>query len=184
MDLTPYVESLRSDLANAAEAGGEEARAVAERLGAALDSAARLALLDAIAGASEEITREITPGSVEVRLRGREPEFVVTLPPYDIVDDVTETSQPAPPPPPPEPEDGGTARLTLRLPESLKRRIEDAASAEGFSVNAWLVRAVNAALAGPPPPPPPPGPSAPNPPGPPSWPGTPRLGRRISGWVR
>jgi uncharacterized protein (DUF1778 family) len=39
-------------------------------------------------------------------------------------------------------DDGGTARITLRLPESIKSRVERAASGEGISTNSWLVRAV------------------------------------------
>ena len=65
---------------SAAEGGGEAARALAERLVAPLDAAVRLALLDALAAAAQEITCELAPGSVEVRLRGRDPEFVVTTP--------------------------------------------------------------------------------------------------------
>src|SRR6186713_2692327 len=83
MDIGPYVESIHHQLEIAAEAGGDEARALAERLVAPLDSAIRLALQDALAAATEEITTELAPGSVELRLRGRDPEFVVTLPPTD-----------------------------------------------------------------------------------------------------
>ena len=83
MDLGPYVESIHSQLEVAAAAGGDEARALAERLVAPLDAAIRLALQDALAAATEEITTELAPGSVELRLRGRDPEFVVTLPPGD-----------------------------------------------------------------------------------------------------
>lgn len=180
MDLTPYVENLRRDLASAAEAGGSEVRGVAERLGAALDSAARLTLLDAISTAAAEITREIAPGAVDVRLRGRDPEFVVTMPPDDVIE--SPEAAPEPPPPPPREDDGATTRLTLRLPESLKARVEDAASREGLSVNAWLVRVLTLALSQPPRPHGMPNP--PSPPSPPSWPGAPRIGRRISGWVR
>jgi len=80
MDITPYVESLRQDLAAAAEAGGPEARQAAERLALALDPAVRLALMDALSQAAAEITSELAAGSVDVRLRGREPEFVVDVP--------------------------------------------------------------------------------------------------------
>ena len=80
MDLAPYIESLRRELAVAAEIGGDEARALAERLTAPLDAATRLALLDALSAAAAEITRELVPGSVDIRLRGRELHFVVTLP--------------------------------------------------------------------------------------------------------
>jgi hypothetical protein len=83
MDLTPYIDNLRRELAVAAEAGGEDARALAERLTAALESAARLALLEALSAAADEITTDLAPGSVEVRLRGRDPGFVVTPPPVE-----------------------------------------------------------------------------------------------------
>jgi hypothetical protein len=142
MDLTHYVENLRRELAVAADAGGEDARALAERLTAPLESAIRLMLLDALSAAADEITRELAPGSVELRLRAGEPDFVVTPAPAD------ETIEPAPPPPaPPEADEGATARINLRLPEQLKAAIEQAASRERLSVNAWLVRVAAVALA-------------------------------------
>lgn len=142
MDINPFVDSLRQDLAVAAEAGGDEARALAERLTAPLDAAARLVLLEALAQAAEEITLELAPGSVEVRLRGRDPEFVVSVPEPAAAPPSTSVA-----PPVPTDDDGGTARLNLRLPDSLKQAIDAAASAEGLSANAWLVRAAAAALA-------------------------------------
>lgn len=144
MDLTPYVEQLRRELLLAAEAGGEEARALAERLTAPLDSSVRLALLSALSSAAEEITSQLAPGSVDVRLRGIDIGFVVTPPPLPHDDEPT-TGHPSPSAAP-EVDDGGTARITLRLAENLKTRIEEAATREGFSVNSWLVRAVAAAL--------------------------------------
>jgi hypothetical protein len=157
MDLTPYVDSLRRDLAVAADAGGDEARALAERLVAPLDSAVRLVLLDALSAAADEITVEVAPGSVEVRLRSGSPEFVVSLPPPepDVVEasaDPTPAAPGVPAPAPGEGDDGATARITLRLPESLKPRIDEAASRAGLSANAWLVRVVSAALDPVPPP--------------------------------
>lgn len=150
MDLTPYVENLRHELAVAAEAGGEEARALAERLTAPLESAMRLALLDALSAAAEEITRDLAPGSVEVRLRGRDPDFVVTSPPTDQAfvgaPEVTMGVRPPASSAPPDAEEGGRSRITLRLPDHLKPRIDVAASRAGLSVNAWLVRAVSAAV--------------------------------------
>jgi hypothetical protein len=151
MDLRPYVETIHQQLADAAEAGGEEARALAERLAAPLDAAIRLALQDALGAAAEEITRELAPGSVELRIRGRNPEFVVTPPPDDRgVDDLADATYNEPsgvaPRLPGEPEDGGTSRINLRLPDQLKTRVEQAASGEGLSVNTWLVRAASSAL--------------------------------------
>jgi len=81
MNLRFYVENLHRQLAAAAAVGGDDARAIVEQLAAPLDAAIRLTLQDALAAAAEEITTELAPGSVELRLRGRDPEFVVTLPP-------------------------------------------------------------------------------------------------------
>jgi len=141
MDLTPYVENLRRELAVAADAGGEDARALAERLVAPLESAVRLMLLDALSAAADDITRELAPGSVELRLRAGEPDFVVTPAPVDEPGEPTaDTTPPLAPP------EGATARINLRLPEQLKAGVEQAASRERLSVNAWLVRVAAAAL--------------------------------------
>jgi hypothetical protein len=146
MNLIPHVETLRRELLIAAEAGGDEARSLAERLITPLDSATRLVLLDALSDAASEITSELAPGSVEVRLRGREPEFVVTQPPAeqsfeDVGSASIETIAYSG-----EIDESGAARTTLRLPDHVKAKVDEAAGREGLSVNAWLVRAVVAAL--------------------------------------
>ncbi|MFD9632379.1 hypothetical protein [Streptomyces violascens] len=153
MDLTPYVDNLRHELAVAADAGGAEARALAERLTAPLESAARLTLLNALSAAMGEVTRDLAPGSVDVRLRGLDPEFVVTPPPGQEAYEQTREHEGPPsgpraplPPAPTDGDDGSTARINFRLPAHLKNRVEDAAGQEGLSVNAWLVRAVATAL--------------------------------------
>jgi hypothetical protein len=140
MDITPYVDNLRRDLMAAAEAAGPEAHAAAERLTFALDPSARLALMEAISQAAAEITAEMSVGSVDVRLSGRELDFVVDVAP----------APPPPPsaPPPPSPEDveeGGVARITLRLPESVKAKAEEFAARSGHSLNTWLVNVVRTA---------------------------------------
>ena len=146
MNLELYVENINRQLALAAEAGGDEARALAERLVAPLEAAIRLTLQDALAAAAEEITTELAPGSVELRLRGRDPEFVVTPPPADpSADDLAEDPDDRPPAFP-EGDEGAMSRINLRMPDHLKARIEQAAASEGLSVNAWLVRAAAAAL--------------------------------------
>ena len=149
MDITPYVESLRHDLAAAAEAGGPEARAAAERLALALDPAVRLALMDALSQAAAEITSELPAGSVDVRLRGREPQFVVDVPTAPM-----QPLAPQAPTPPTAPsaaaepeaeEDDSVARITLRLPESVKYKAEELAAKSGHSLNSWIVNVVRAA---------------------------------------
>jgi hypothetical protein len=133
MELTPYLETLHRDVAAAAAAGGD-------LLSSAIESSGRLCLLEALSDAAAEITTKLETASVDVRLRGREAQFVVAH------HDVTPSREPA------IDADGDVARITLRLPESLKEAVESAAAAASISVNAWLVRAITTAVAGPPPP--------------------------------
>jgi hypothetical protein len=140
MDITPYVDSLRQDLLAAAEAGSDEVNQAAERLLLALAPATRLVLMEAISQATAEITAELPSGGVDVRLEGRDLDFVVHAPP----------AAPAPPPPPAPPaavedDQGGLARITLRIPESVKARAEEQAARAGDSLNTWLVKVVRAA---------------------------------------
>jgi HicB family len=152
MDLGQFVDNLRHEFAVAAEAGGAEERALAERLFTQLEAATRLTLLEALSAATDEITRELAPGSVHVRLRGREPSFVVSLavPPTEPADDPRPTppppAHPAAPPPTPDGDEGGTSRINLRIPDHLKASVEAAAGRAGLSINAWLVRAVATAV--------------------------------------
>ncbi len=149
MDLQPYVANIQRQLEVTAEAGGEDARTLAGRLFAPLEASVRLTLQDVLAVAAEEITIELAPGSVELRLRGRDPEFVVTPPPAGPPSGGQEADE--------EPDgwapsamtaadtadrdDAAMSRINLRMPDHLKARVEDAASRDGLSVNAWLVRA-------------------------------------------
>jgi hypothetical protein len=160
MDLTPYLESLRSDLSAAAAPGGPETARAADLLGHALEAAARLALLQALSDAAAEITTRLHGPVVDVRLRGRDADLVVTEP---ATEPATAPQLLA--------EGGDLARLTLRIPEGLKTHVEQAAAAEGISVNAWLVRAIAAAAGGPPAGPPPEGRRG-------------RAGKRITGFAQ
>ena len=174
MNLSQYIADLRQQLAVAAEAGGSDAVAIAERLAAPLEAATRLVLLEALSAAASEITRELAPGSVDVRLRGRDPEFVVTPPPAgprfeEVAESRDDSASPSIRTQAVDADEGGTSRTTLRLPDHLKVRMEEAAGREGLSVNAWLVRAVTAAL---------------ETKGRRSGSGDPPSGDRFTGWVR
>lgn len=147
MELELHVDALGERLLAAAEAGGPESRAVLERLVPSVDAAIRLVLLGALTAAADEVSAEMAPGAVEVRLRGNEPTFVVTLP--DSVDPEPVSSSLAGYQVGADDEGAGTSRLNLRLPDGLKARIEDAARREGLSLNAWLVRAAATAAADP-----------------------------------
>ncbi|MGW6937094.1 ribbon-helix-helix protein, CopG family [Lentzea sp. NPDC054927] len=147
MDLTPYVASLGRELLTAVETGGDEANALVERLTVSMESAIRLALLEALSAAADEITADLAPDSVQVLLRGRDPKFVVTRRPVEQ----PAAAAPEPVAAPAEDvagfEDGATVRINVRLPEQLKAAIDEAAAKEGRSANAWLVRAASAQLA-------------------------------------
>jgi hypothetical protein len=156
MELQPIIDDVREHLVRAAEAGDSESGIVADRMTANIDSAVRLALLEAISAAADEITLDLAPGSVEVRLRGRDPEFAVTIPTDDAPPPSLAVHDAQPthpgihdaPATPPGSDEGGAARITLRLPEALKTRVESAASRDSLSVNAWLVRTLTTATAG------------------------------------
>jgi hypothetical protein len=128
VQLTSIIEALESDLAAIASVGDEQVAAAAERLAQALRASLGMRLLDLLGEAALEVSAQLPSGHVEVRLAGQDPSLVYVS---------EEPAEPAP-----AAEDGLTARITLRLPESLKGAVEVAASREGVSVNAWLVRAL------------------------------------------
>jgi hypothetical protein len=139
MDITPYVERLRQNLAQSAAAGNEQIRDAAERLALALDPSMRLAMMEALSQAAAEITTEMRSGSVDVRLAGRELEFVVAHP-------MPAEDAAAPGPADEDDEsDAATARITLRLPESVKAKAEELAAKHGSSLNTWIVNVLRGA---------------------------------------
>ncbi|TAM69273.1 MAG: histidine kinase [Microbacteriaceae bacterium] len=174
MNISRYVQDLQNQLSVAADAAGDDAKIVAERLASTLESTARLVLLEALSDAAGEITTELAPGSVDLRLRGREPEFVVTAPPTSRFEGEASATDSMPQDESltePDGTEGAMSRTTLRLPESVKLRVETAAAREGLSVNSWFLRVVTAALAG----------------GATASPSSARLrstGSRFTGWVR
>jgi hypothetical protein len=128
MNLTIVIEGLREDLQGIAELGDERSAQIARRLTDALSSSLRLKVLDLLGQAALELSSKLPSGHVEVRLAGQEPELVfVDDAPADAAGTVGEEL---------------SARITLRLPESLKTSVERAADREGVSTNAWLIRAI------------------------------------------
>jgi hypothetical protein len=163
MDISQYVSRLREDLAASAAAGDEQTQRTAALLGAAIEPAARLAMMNALSDLAAEVTAALGDRTVDVRLDGRDIRVVV--------------SPDAHPAPEPEPQQqsrgfggadaGDISRITLRLVEQIKNQAEQAASSQGVSLNTWVAQAVQGALHG-------------------SGPG-PRRGRdghRIQGWVQ
>jgi len=139
MDLSEYAESLRRELTAITRFAGEDVARAAEMLSESLESSVRLALLDVLSAAADEITASLDGATIEVRLSGSQPEFVVssTHAPNDAAQEGPDGG-----------DGGGTARITLRLSEGLKARVEAAALNSGVSVNAWLAHAVIRALDG------------------------------------
>jgi hypothetical protein len=137
METAKFVEKLERDLASVAALGGDAVADAAERLIQALRGSAGLRLMEALGEAALEISAQLPEGHVEVRLVGPDPQLVYV--PAEPAEEPTVAA-----------EDGLTARITLRLPESLKRELEMAASDLGVSLNAWLVRSLSRSAAPPP----------------------------------
>lgn len=134
METSAHLDALRADLL-AIVGSDEQTSAVAERIARALESSLQLRFLDALGEAAAELTEQLPAGHVEVRLAGRDVRLVLMSPPEPPAGAAAADD-----------EEGGTARLTLRMPDTMKARVEEAADREQLSVNAWLVRAVGAAL--------------------------------------
>lgn len=149
MDISKHVETMRGGITNAASLADEGTQDVARRLGTAVDSSARLALLGAISEAAGEISAELAPGSVEVRVVEGNPNFAVHLPqptgqprllvPEQQEDEAEDEAEETD-------EDQPMVRVSLRLPASVKRRVDVAADDDGISTNAWLVKTIQNAL--------------------------------------
>lgn len=136
MDMARHSEQLRQQLENAAATGTPKVREAAALLATSLDAATRLMLVEALSEAAGEISRELAPSSVDLRVRGSEVDFVVTAPEAALEDAPVE----------PAGMGGDTTRTTVRIPDELKERAETAAAAEGLSLNSWLVRAASVQL--------------------------------------
>ncbi|GLZ29841.1 hypothetical protein Lesp02_20310 [Lentzea sp. NBRC 105346] len=140
MDLSPYIASLREDLATAASAGDETTRRTAALLSAALEPAARLAIMNALSDLAAEVTAALEGHVVDVRLDGRDVQVVVTG-----------SSAPEPEPAPQEEvpmsdATGDISRITLRMINDLKAKAEAAAAAQGVSLNSFVASAVQGAV--------------------------------------
>ena len=133
MDLTRHVAAVQADLATAAAVGGDEVAAAGRLLADAASPSLQLHLLDVLTEAVLGLNAQLADGHVELRLAGRDPELVYV-------------AQPASGAPADDAAADLDARITLRLPETVKAAAEAAADAEGISTNAWVVRALKREL--------------------------------------
>ena len=141
MEMSEYVATLRRELATITRFADEDVTRAAEMLTEAMESSVRLTLLEVLSAAAAEITTRLDDAVIEVRLAGGDPDFVVTMTADEPADQPREAAPPA--------DAAGSddmARVTLRIAEPLKARVDAAASASGVSVNTWLIRAISQAL--------------------------------------
>jgi hypothetical protein len=131
MQIDGHIQALREDLVRVAALGDESTTRAAELLSVALEASVARRLQDVLAEAALELNAQLDAAHVEVRIAGRDPELVLVHEDGSVPEPVDEAF---------------SARITLRLPESLKQRIESAAAREGGSVNAWLVQALQRAV--------------------------------------
>lgn len=132
MQLDGYVQALREDLSRVAAVGDESTARAAELLAVALESSLGRRMQEALAEAALELSAQLDEGTVEVRVAGGDPELVYISELAPVPAEMTD--------------EASTARITLRLPESLKSRLEAAAAASGLSVNTWLIQTLSRAL--------------------------------------
>lgn len=160
MELEPYLIAIAADLDRATSLADEATRETVGRLVGSLEPALRLAMTQLLSDAAAHLSRDLGDAVVTVRIEGRDP--VLQVQRHESV-----TTEPTVVLPAPETEeDDGTARVTVRLPENLKRMAEELAQNAGQSLNSWIVQAVRRASQG----------SAPSA-------SSHRSSRRITGWA-
>lgn len=164
MDLTPYLQRLRDDLLAAASLGDEHTRRAAALLTTTLEPAARLAMMSALSDLAAEVTGALQDTTVDIRLDGTQ--LRVSVDHHESADSgddwSTETSRADAT----AGDDGNLAsdlsgedlgqavrdaseelsRTTLRLVQNLKAQAEQAANAQGVSLNTYIQRAVSDAV--------------------------------------
>src|SRR3984957_3105016 len=123
MKMSLVVDGLRSDVVAVGELGDELVGQVAERIADVLGRSVPGRILDVLSDASAELTSTLPGGRVDVRVAG------------DDVDLTYVEDEPGPT----EEYDEQSARISLRLGEGLKARLEAGAAAEGVSVNTFIV---------------------------------------------
>lgn len=150
MKMSTYTQKVRAGLADAAALADDPTQQVADKLATAVDSSTRLAIISALGDAAEEINAQLGAGTVRLSLNGEEPAFEVTAPVEVDADFETYDPEAAGSEEGAEfdyADDEPQARVSLRLPQSVKGKVDEAASAEGVSVNTWLLQRILLSLA-------------------------------------
>ena len=131
MQIDGLIQALREDLVRVAALGDEKTSRAADLLSVAIEASLGRRIQDALAEAALELNDQLESAHVELRVAGRDLQLVL------VREDGTVREQA---------DEAFSARITLRLPESLKQRVESAAAREGASVNTWLVQALQRAV--------------------------------------
>ncbi len=128
LQLSHAIVGLENAVATQVRLGGDDLAGIADQLLEALRPSLRQTLMEVLEAAATEISSQLPGQRVEIRIREGDPELLVTDVDPSSTDTIeTETLE---------------ARLTLRLPDSLKSVIEDAAENSGDSINSWIVGAL------------------------------------------
>lgn len=125
MKMSKFTELLSADLMALGQLGGPELESAVSRLIPTLAPVLRTRLLEALTEVASELKDQLPGARIEARLHGDEVELAY------LQDESVSRETPS----------ELNARITLRLPEDLKSRIEKAATQEGISLNSWLLKA-------------------------------------------
>jgi hypothetical protein len=136
MQLNSYLSAVAYDLDRATQLADDATREVARRLVTVLEPGLRMAMVQLLSDAAAQLTSELSGPVVTIRMDGREPVWHVVSP---------ESHETSHDPADPSGDEEGTARVTVRLPEAVKRRAENLAQASGQSLNTWIIHVLRRA---------------------------------------
>jgi hypothetical protein len=143
MKMSVVVDGLRSDVISVGELGDDTVAEVADRIAEVLGRSIPSRILDLLSEVAAELSAELPDGRVEIRVAGDDVDLA-------YVEDAAAGTAGS------DVEGDGdrdrdrdmSARITLRLSESLKTRVEEGAARQGISVNAFIVRTLEHGASG------------------------------------
>jgi hypothetical protein len=137
MKMSLVVDGLRSDVLSVGELGDDTVAEVAERIADLLGRSLPARVLELLSEVAAELSDELPEGRIEIRVVGDQVDLVF------VEGERARGDRFGPA--------GGegtgesanadlSARITLRLSEGLKGRVEESAARQGLSVNTYIVR--------------------------------------------
>lgn len=134
MQLTPYLEAVARDLDNATALADDQTREITHRVASVIEPGLRLAMVQLLSDVAAQLTAELDGTVITVRMEGRDPSWHIVRDEPSVVARDTEPG-----------DDENSARVTVRLPEAVKKRAEASAQSAGQSLNTWIVQALRRA---------------------------------------